>query len=376
MRFQKLLFLLCVALAACSTSLVEVPVPVVEPKPLLVNRSVEKPTEQPQRIASMPLVIIGEGGTSGFLFQYAAETYLKENGGVSYTVHDGDEFMKAMQNFVKEHGAISHFVYIGHGNEVGLYVNQAPHVNGALYVNDPALNSQFRAASIYDLLPDIFAPGGTALFYGCNVAREYEGQDSFAEQFANHFHVQVTAPIGPTEFSFEQEGKRFLTAPAKGITQPLYMVPTVAEKGFITIEPSPAISAGYDDVFISSEAGDAIAELTKRGLALSPDRRFRPYQAITYGDARAFCRILNPEAPCTVENFEEGERLRNTAALKMLLDAAGFPLKRTSIPYQVQISFATRHNLLTRDFIHRRWYTRAEMAMLTSAILTFKEGKE
>lgn len=336
----------------------------------------EKHAEEAQRIATLPLVIVGEGGTSGSLFQYTADTFLKENGGVKYTVHDGDEFIDAMKSFAQEYGAISHFVYIGHGNEVGLYVNQAPNINGAFYGNDPALNIPYRAASLYDLPPSLFAPESTALFYGCNVARSREGFDSFAEQFANHFRVRVTAPIGPTEFSFEQKGKRFLKVPTTRITEPLYMVPTVEEKGFITIEPSPAGIAGYDDVFESMEAREAIVELSERGLMLSLEHQFRPYGAITYGDARAFCRIVNPEAPCAVENFDENERFRNTAALKMLLDAAGFPLKRTNIPYQVQISFANQHHLLTRDFIQRRWYSRAEMAMLASAILKFKEGRE
>ncbi len=364
MRLSGFPLFLFAALTACTATVIEVPVPVLEPK------------EVPG-IATLPLVIVGEGGTSGYLFQYAADTFLKEKRGIKYTVHDGDEFIEAMKSFTEEHGSISHFVYIGHGNEVGLYVNQSPTINGALYVNDPTLNTPFRAASIYDLPSSLFASGSTALFYGCNVARSSNGQDSFAEQFANHFRVQVTAPIGPTEFSFEQEGKRFLTVPVARITEPLYMVATVEEKGFITIEPSPTGTAGYDDVFTSSEARDAITELTERGLLLSSDHHhFKPYQVITYGDARAFCRILNPEASCTAEGLGDHERFRNTSALKMLLDAAGFTLKRTNIPYQAQISFATQHNLLTRDFIRRRWYSRAEMAMLTSVILAFKEGRE
>jgi hypothetical protein len=324
------------------------------------------------KIAAVPIVIVGEGGTSGFLFQYAADTFIKENGGVKYTVHDGDEFMQSMRTFKNEHGAISEFVYFGHGNEVGLYVNQAPNINGALYANDPALNEPFRAGSIYDLPRETFASGSLATFYGCNVAKTNDEQDSFAEQFANHFNVTVIAATGPTEFSFSKDAKQFIKVPASVITQPLYMVPTADDKGFITVEPSPFI-IGYDDVHESSAAADAITELSKRGLLFDASGSFRPYASITYDDAQKFCMIINPD-DCDITGADPTEKMRNTAALKMLLDAAGYKLKKTGQPYQAQIHFATINNMLTPDFTHKRWYTRAEMAMLTAKILAFQES--
>src|SRR4028119_2314596 len=63
---------------------------------------VEMPAET--KIDVVPLVIVGEGGTSASLFEYAADTYIREDGGVKYTVHDGDEFIRAMQEFVQQHG--------------------------------------------------------------------------------------------------------------------------------------------------------------------------------------------------------------------------------------------------------------------------------
>jgi hypothetical protein len=329
----------------------------------------------PQEVVakSVPLVIVGEGGHSGYLFQYAADTYVREHGGVRYTVHDGDEFVSAMQDFVRVHGPISKFVYLGHGNEVGLYVNQAPHINGALYVNDPALNEPFRAASIYDLPPSLFASGSTALFYGCNVARSFEGQDSFAEQFANHFRTKVSASLGPTEFSFDPKGKSFVKGPVAAIFQPVYMVPTASDKGFIDVLPSSA-TGGYIDVHASMAAAAAIENLHARGLALEKGTLFRPYQSITAADARAFCLLVNRHGECGIEGAADSDRVRNTAALKMLLDAAGFPQKKSSIPYAAQISFANAHGLLTPDFTRRRWYSRSEMAMLTRNILALQEG--
>ena len=76
------------------------------------------------------LIILGEGGPSGNMFVKAAETYKRENGGVSYEVHSGDEMVAAINDFVEKHGKIDHFQYFGHGNSVGFYVNQAPNING------------------------------------------------------------------------------------------------------------------------------------------------------------------------------------------------------------------------------------------------------
>ncbi len=328
--------------------------------------------------ATPPLVIVGEGGTSGYLFQYAADTYIQENGGSKYNVHDGDEFIGAMKDFKKTYGPISSFVYFGHGNEVGLYVNQAPNINGALYANDPALNKKFRAASIYDLPTTMFATGSTALFYGCNVARDDEGLDSFAEQFANHFHTTVSASTGPTEFSFQKDTRTLSKMPAKIVDQSLYMIPTFSDKGFVKLDASKNNISGYDDVYASMEASKAITALGKLGLRLGSGSSFFPYQSITATDARAFCQLIDSNAACDTSEVADSDLYRNTSALKLLLDAAGFAIKKTKTHFEGEIYFAGNNNLLTHDFIHKRWYTREDMAMLTWNILqakgTAKEG--
>lgn len=227
-----------------------------------------------------PLVIVGEGGPSGSLFEYAANTYVKEHGGIKYTVHDGDAFIDAMQEFRKKHGPIESFVYFGHGNEIGLYVNQELHVNGGLYASDPILHAKFRAASLYELPQTVFATGSTALFYGCNVARNEVGLDSFAEQFANHFQTQVKAATGPTEFSFEEDTRMQKRMPAKIADASLYMLPTFSDKGFVTIDPSPTGVGGYNDVYKSMEAADALSFFSKRGLRLGSESLFYPFQSI------------------------------------------------------------------------------------------------
>ncbi len=321
-----------------------------------------------------PLVIVGEGGTSGYLFQYAADTYVKENGGEKFTVHDGDEFIRVMKEFGEKHGAISSFVYFGHGNDVGLYVNQAPHINGGLYANDPQINAKFRAASIYDLPRTLFAAASTAMFYGCNVARENDGQDSFAEQFANHFHTTVSASTGPTEFSFQEDERTLEKLPAKIITDSLYMIPTFAHEGFVTIAPSETVS-GYDDVHASMEAASAIRELSKRGLSLDTSASFHPEQSITAADAKTFCTLIDADASCDVEADAETGLVRNTSMLKLLLDAAKLPVKKGAAPFEGEIYYATVHNLLTHDFTHKRWYSRADTAILTWNVLSLREQK-
>ncbi|UPA23074.1 hypothetical protein K8942_02565 [Candidatus Peribacteria bacterium] len=322
-----------------------------------------------------PLVIVGEGGTSGYLFQYAADTYVKEHGGEKFTVHDGDEFIRAMREFGKKHGTIESFVYFGHGNAVGLYVNQAPHINGGLYANDPIINARFRAASIYDLPRTLFATGSTALFYGCNVAQTDPGLDSFAEQFANHFRTKVRASTGPTEFSFQKDERTLEKLPAKLIDESLYMIPTFSDKGFITLDASPANGAYYDDVHQSMESYTAVAALTKRGLYMGTGSSFFPYQSITPADARAFCKVINPKAACETETLADPETglVRNTSALKLLLETVNAPVKKSATAYDGEIYFAAQNNLLTHDFTHKRWYSRGDMAILTWNILQMQQ---
>ncbi len=116
------------------------------------------------------LIIIGEGGPSGSMFQKAADTYAKEKQSERYTVHSGDEFIAAMRDYFTKHGPLEHLEYFGHGNNVGLYINQAPNINGALYANDPRVDRDYIAASIYELPANTFIPGGSIRFNGCNVA--------------------------------------------------------------------------------------------------------------------------------------------------------------------------------------------------------------
>ena len=186
------------------------------------------------------LLIVGEGGPSGGLFIKAAETYRREHGGVIYPVDGGDSFVDAMEDFVAKYGAIDHLEYFGHGNSVGLYVNQAPNVNGGLYANDPQLDENYLAASIYQLPADIFSARGDIRFNGCNVAEGFPELPTLAQSFANYFGVKVEAPRGPTEFSKTPDlvdpipDSKYLGSDFAG---PVYMVSTYVDKSFVEVFP-------------------------------------------------------------------------------------------------------------------------------------------
>lgn len=313
-----------------------------------------------------PLIIVGQGGNVGYLFLKAADTYAKEHGGYIAQVDSGDEFIDAIHLYIKERGAIQDFVYFGHGNAVGLYVNQSPSINGAVYANDPLLNTSFSAASIYELPRDIFEEDATAVFYGCNVAHEDGNTDSFAELFANHFDVTVRASSGPTEFSLNPESAQ--TPPKNPDDSALYMVPTTARGGFVTLKPRAAGVAGFADVHVQTIPAEAILEMQTIGLNIAQGTSFTPYKTITYEEAQSFCTIINPDA-CDIGNADPQDQIRNVAALKMLLDATGIPIKQSNTLHEGEIYYARNNNLLTHDFTKKRWYTRGEMAILTRNIL-------
>jgi hypothetical protein len=115
--------------------------------------------------------------------------------------------------------------------------------------------------------------------------------------------------------------------------------------------------------------------MTRRGLSFGTGSALAPYQSMTYRDAILLCRSIDTQAPCRISHDNENDVIRNTAVLKLLLDTAGFTLQKTNVPYQVQIAFARKRNLLTKDFANRTWFTRAEGMMLAQNILKYKAAK-
>lgn len=321
------------------------------------------------------LIIVGEGGTSGKMFIRASETYKSEQGGKIYNVKNGDEFISAIKDFVKNYGKIDHLEYFGHGNNVGLYVNQEPNVNGGVYVNDPDLNKDYVAASVYEVDRNIFNEYAWIKFNGCNVASGYPDEDNLAQRMANYFDVDVVAPQGPTEFSKVSYGvdpidnSNFLSPDFNG---DVYMVPTYSEGGFVVVRPQEASGAGYVDVRKGQGFEEAVVGLTEKGLKLDfKGEEFFPYKNITYKEARDFCEIAFGEnANCFVSGYQEEDKIRNLHALKMLVDAYGAEIANSNPWSDSYIKWANENELLTKDFVNKTWYTRGEMVELTWNFLT------
>jgi hypothetical protein len=299
------------------------------------------------------MILVGAGGESSYAFHYAALTYQKAHGGEIYEVNSGDEGVRAINDFVAAHGPIGHLEYFGHGNEVALFLNQTPGENGALYTNDPALDADYIAASIYELDQDIFADGANAKFNGCSIAMGYPYNDSFAEKFANYFGITVKAPNGPMEFIEDGET--------------VYMVLTYDDREFVDIPPAAASTSGYSDVKQNELYEEAVRTLTSKGLNLGSTDLFKPYQVITYADAKVFCTVAVGDASkCTLSGFNDADELRNLRALQMLVNAYGVQLASSSTWYSPYVHWASdTGNLLTENFTDRVTYTRGEMAMLT-----------
>lgn len=321
------------------------------------------------------LLIVGEGGTSGRMFSRAAETYKRNNGGEIYEVRSGDEFIAAVYDFYSKKGGIDHLEYFGHGNNVGLYVNQAPGVNGGVYANDPELNKDYLAASIYELDGNIFSKYGWIKFNGCNVAKGYPEKNSLAQSFANYFDVDAVAPLGPTEFSQTLYGA--VPIPNSNYLDPnfqedVYMVPTYSDQGFMVVEPQER-SENFEDVRKGQAYYEAVSGLMKRGLNLGlVDERFLPYKNITYAEAREFCRVaVGDLLKCSRATSGGDWRIRNLNSLKMLIDAYGVELKYTNPWYNSYIWWAGNKRLLTDDFVNKKWYTRGEMAELTWSFVEY-----
>ena len=320
------------------------------------------------------VIVVGEGGSSGNLFFLAAQTYQREHGGEILEVHNGDEFVEKIKIFVEENGSIEHMEYFGHGNNVGLFVNQEPGVHGGIYAYDPATVKDFLAASIYELPSEIFS-NGSIQFNGCNVANGYPEENSLAQSFANHFGATVTAPLGPTEFSLDPEGHTVVTEMrglGAGSQANVYMMPTYESAAFVSVAPQEELQ--FPDIYEGQDYSESAFQLLNMGLELDYSQGFLPYQNVTGAEALAFCETAfsTPfESGCDLDTGPD-EWIRNLDALKMLADAAGASITATDPVRDGYLRWAISDNLLTENFTDRTWYTRGEMAQLTWNIFQWR----
>lgn len=361
MKFSQLLTICsCILLASCSRE--------VTSNAIIVLPQITKPA----------LIIIGEGGPSGSLFQRAADTYEKTIPWERHTVHSGDEFIAAMHDYVKKNGPIQHLEYFGHGNSVGLYINQAPNINGALYANDPRVDQDYIAASIYELPSNIFTPDGSIRFNGCNVAEGHlENHPNLAQNFVNYFRITAEAPLWPTEFSqVADKIKPYYNSGSLGkdFSWPVYLVPTDPKRGFIPINPETPL-APYLDIYSESPLAQQVKILESIGW--TPEKmwwsnRIEPWRNITHTELLAMCHIFSAASSACkeIESYTPEAMARNLVALSVLIDSAWLPIttKKTNPWFQKYISYGAETAILTNDFIHKKWYTRAELLELAGNI--------
>lgn len=308
------------------------------------------------------LIVVGEGGTSSQLFMLAARTYQREQGGEIVEVHDGDDFVSKLNEFVAQHGPIDHLEYFGHGNNVALFVNQEPGVNGALYANDPSYNENYRAASIYDLSPSIFDEGATVQMNGCNLAKDHENSGTFAQDFSNHFQVSMVAAQGPTQFSTQPDAiveTDDWAATDLDASSSIYMLPSYLAEGFVHLSPAALSASGYNDVYRGELSTEAIDWLSQKGVDFGDS--FKPYAIATGSDVLKVCEALG--WTCDIEGSEERQKL--LVVLAVMMDAAGQDPGWSSPWYDAYVKAAQREAYLMEGFTNRRYMTRAELAYLS-----------
>lgn len=199
----------------------------------------------------------------------------------------------------------------------------------------------------------------------------------------NYFNITAEAPLGPTEFSqVPDKIKPYYNSNGLGkeFNGPVYLVPTDPERGFIPITPQTPLDT-YMDIYSESLLAKPIQTLETLGWTpekMGWTRNIEPWKNTTYSELLSLCRIISPTSlACDeISKYPLDDMVRNLAVLSTLVDAAGLPItaKRTSPWYQKYISYGVQNNLLTDDFVNKKWYTRAELLELAGNIIQWRNN--
>lgn len=190
----------------------------------------------------LDLVLVGEGGELGSLLDLAAKTWDEENCDCNeiVKVSSGEEALDAMRAYAKKNGGIDNLRVLAHSGTNGIYFSQAMW-RGSLYSHGPAnwfmapLSS--AAARMQSIDPSWFDSDAMIDLRGCKAAK---GENSFAQQLADHLNLPVLAlPVG-TQFTGVPSGKPGQNLPdtVPAGYAPIYMVPD-GGVDFRTIQPRP-----------------------------------------------------------------------------------------------------------------------------------------
>ena len=112
-----------------------------------------------------------------------------------------------MKDYAERHGGIDGLRYFGHSGPNALYFSDS-NGYGSLYSNGPGFWHSYlpfnNAQNLYDIDPSWFKPGAPVQLFGCKSAN---GENSFAENFANRTNTVVTGSQDSTYFSGVKNGK-------------------------------------------------------------------------------------------------------------------------------------------------------------------------
>ena len=183
------------------------------------------------------LIIVGEGGYSGGMFDLAASTYQKEHGGTVVNVSSGQGMITAINNYVQKNGTIDSLQIFSHSSNEALFFDQGANTQNSFYANGYTGSGQH--ANVSDLSSSMMSQNATVKLWGCNTNATSNGT-TIAQQIANQLQLNVEAASGPTVFSGVANGQ-----PGQGLPDPvpadykggIYLVPQYSNRGFTSVKP-------------------------------------------------------------------------------------------------------------------------------------------
>ena len=97
-----------------------------------------------------------------------------------------------------------------------------------------------------------------------------------------------------------------------------------------------------------------------------------PWKNVTYAELLAICHLFSETSPACLKitKYPQEEMVRNLLVLSTLIDVSELPITtKTTRPWsQKYISYGMETGILTDDFIHKKWYIRAELLELAGNI--------
>jgi RHS repeat-associated protein len=153
----------------------------------------------------LDLILVGEGGDAGALFELAARTWARNNDECDCEHHEivfvgtGDEAVEAMESYASRNDGIDGLQIFAHSASDGVYFNQGIRINSLYSHGDGWWLSHLPGgqARIESIDPRWFKSDAAIQLFGCRTA---EGDESFAQALANHLGVPVVGSRSPTHF--------------------------------------------------------------------------------------------------------------------------------------------------------------------------------